>query len=124
MPPDLKPYFNYNVYRGNETDSTKSSYRTKPINEEACRSDLDSLYKAALSSFPNNRSYCTTQEFDDRKIYINGCYDNGFFKPTPLNKYNEKYSDLYKGVITVDRGALRKSEQKPINPNGCALKNK
>lgn len=134
----LENYFLYPVWRDKDDAATGASknpdeafkqgtYRSNPQTEEACKTDLTKLYDEALGGFSNQESYCTTQTFRDRKNYINGCYNRGFFRQTPMaitsddKLYYEKYSDLFRGVIVINRRSRKKTEQRPL-PQGCALK--
>jgi hypothetical protein len=139
MPPTLKNYFLYNVWRDKDSEATgpsknpddafkDSTYRTKSQTQEACQADLNQLYDEAIGGFRNQENYCTTQTFIDRKNYINGCYNKGFFKKSPMlftgdeKLFYEKYSDLYRGVVVINRRNKRNAEQRPLRKE-CALKN-
>jgi hypothetical protein len=137
----LENYFLYPVWRDKDDAATgpsknpdeafkQGTYRSNPQTEEACRTELTKLYDEAIGGFSNQESYCTTQTFRDRKNYINGCYNRGFFRQTPKaftpddKLYYEMYSDLYRGVVVINRRSRRKSEQRPLSQKECALKNK
>ena len=97
--------------------------RTKEVSKESCQTELRTIYSEAQGTFRNNKDYCKSQTFQDRKDYLKDCYNKSNFKKTANivtaneNRFYQMYEQLYRGVMTNRDGGTTRL------PNECAFKN-
>jgi hypothetical protein len=100
-----------------------STYRTRSATPESCQTELRTIYSEAQGTFRNNKDYCKSQTFQDRKDYLVDCYNKSYFKKTAnivtanKNRFYQMYEQLYRGVLTNRDGGTTRL------PNECAFKN-
>jgi hypothetical protein len=113
----------FKVYRPKITNKDESSFRTKEVSKESCQTELRTIYSEAQGTFRNNKDYCKSQTFQDRKDYLVNCYNKSYFKKTANivtaneNRFYQMYEQLYRGVMTNRDGGTTRL------PNECAFKN-
>jgi hypothetical protein len=98
--PEFLKDYNGGVYR----PTTLNTYRTKPVTEVECQTELRNLYKES-STF--TQTYCNSQKYQDRKQYIFSCKstESGkYFRKTADivtandNRFSQMYAKLYSGI--------------------------
>jgi hypothetical protein len=111
------------VYRPKITTKDENSFRTKEVSKESCQTELRTIYSEAQGTFRNNKDYCKSQTFQDRKDYLKDCYNKSNFKKTAnivtanQNRFYQMYEQLYRGIMTNRDGGTTRL------PNECAFKN-
>ena len=91
------------VYRPKITTKDENSFRTKEVSKESCQTELRTIYSEAQGTFRNNKDYCKSQTFQDRKDYLKDCYNKSNFKKTANivtaneNRFYQMYEQLYRG---------------------------